>query len=140
MLIGGGMAPAAVELDALLEVKSAERVGKLEEWTGYKASAKNAKAVKEAKDAGELEVALGGVIRHDLTPKALAKGAITLNPGEERRRSGSHYTARELTRPLVAKAFEPHFQELMDAVKDATNTGIKVWTIICKCCFCDIRG
>jgi len=112
VLIGGGMAPAAVELDALLEVKSAERVGKLEEWTGYKASAKNAKAVKEAKDAGELEVALGGVIRRDLTPKALAKGAITLNPGEERRRSGSHYTARELTRPLVGKAFEPHFNRL----------------------------
>jgi hypothetical protein len=112
VLIGGGMAPAAVELDALLEVKSAERVGKLEEWTGYKASAKNVKAVKEAKDAGELEVALGGVIRRDLTPKALAKGAITLNPGEERRRSGSHYTARELTRPLVGKAFEPHFNRL----------------------------
>lgn len=112
VLIGGGMAPAAVELDALLEVKAADRVAKLEEWTGYKASAKNAKAVKEAKDAGELEVALGGVIRRDLTPKALAKGAITLNPGEERRRSGSHYTARELTRPLVAKAFEPHFNRL----------------------------
>ena len=112
VLIGGGMAPAAVELDALLEVKAADRVAKLEEWTGYKASAKNAKAVKEAKEAGELEVALGGVIRRDLTPKALAKGAITLNPGEERRRSGSHYTARELTRPLVAKAFEPHFNRL----------------------------
>lgn len=112
VLIGGGMAPAAVELDALLEVKAADRVAKLEEWTGYKASAKNAKAVKEAKDAGELEVALGGVIRRDLTPKALAKGAITLNPGEERRRSGSHYTARELTRPLVGKAFEPHFNRL----------------------------
>lgn len=112
VLIGGGMAPAAVELDALLEVKAADRMAKLEEWTGYKASAKNAKAVKEAKDAGELEVALGGVIRRDLTPKALAKGAITLNPGEERRRSGSHYTARELTRPLVGKAFEPHFNRL----------------------------
>lgn len=112
VLIGGGMAPAAVELDVLLEVKAADRLAKLEEWTGYKASAKNAKAVKEAKDAGELEVALGGVIRRDLTPKALAKGAITLNPGEERRRSGSHYTARELTRPLVGKALEPHFNRL----------------------------
>lgn len=112
VLIGGGMVPAAVELDALIEVKAAERVGKLEEWTGYKASAKNAKAIKEAKDAEELEAALGGVIRRDLTPKALAKGAITLNPGEERRRSGSHYTPRELTRPLVTKAFEPHFNRL----------------------------
>lgn len=119
VLIGGGMAPAAVELDALLEVKPAERVGKLEEWTGYKASAKNAKAIKEAKDSSDLEVALGGVIRHDLTPKALAKGAITLNPGEERRRSGSHYTARELTRPLVAKAFEPHFHRLGDKPRAA---------------------
>ena len=119
VLIGGGMAPAAVELDALLEVNSAERVGKLEEWTGYKASAKNAKAIKEAKDSSDLEVALGGVIRHDLTPKALAKGAITLNPGEERRRSGSHYTARELTRPLVAKAFEPHFHRLGDKPRAA---------------------
>jgi len=119
VLIGGGMAPAAVELDALLAVKSAERVDKLEEWTGYKASAKNAKAIKEAKDSSDLEVALGGVIRHDLTPKALAKGAITLNPGEERRRSGSHYTARELTRPLVAKAFEPHFHRLGDKPRAA---------------------
>ncbi len=119
VLIGGGMAPAAVELDSLLEVKSAERVGKLEEWTSYKASAKNAKAIKEAKDSSDLEVALGGVIRHDLTPKALAKGAITLNPGEERRRSGSHYTARELTRPLVAKAFEPHFHRLGDKPRAA---------------------
>jgi len=112
VLIGGGSAPAAVELEALFEVKASDRVGKLEEWTGYKASAKNAKAIKEAKDVAELESALSGVIRRDLTPKALAKGAITLNPGEERRRSGSHYTPRELTRPLVAKAFEPHFNRL----------------------------
>ena len=34
-------------------------------------------------------------------------GGMVLQPSDERRRSGSHYTPRSLTGPIVRKALEP---------------------------------
>ncbi|MFT3879464.1 MAG: N-6 DNA methylase [Gemmatales bacterium] len=39
-------------------------------------------------------------------------GAIILQPSDERRRSGSHYTPRALTQPIVKKALEPVLAQL----------------------------
>jgi len=41
------------------------------------------------------------------TPNGLAGGSLILQPTAERRRSGSHYTPRALTEPIVAEAFRP---------------------------------
>ena len=38
---------------------------------------------------------------------AIERGWMYLQPGEERRRSGSHYTPRALTQPIVARTLEP---------------------------------
>ena len=39
---------------------------------------------------------------------------MVLQPSEERRRSGSHYTPRELTEPIVRTALEPVLTRLRD--------------------------
>lgn len=112
VVLKGAKAPVACELDELMALEGAKRSTFLEELTGWKPNAKAGAAIKAAKDQGEMLDALTDRIRRDITPRPLAKGGLTLQPGEERRKSGSHYTPQQLTRPLVAKAFEPHFVKM----------------------------
>ena len=44
------------------------------------------------------------------TPHVLPVGALFLQPTEERRRSGSHYTPRSLTEPIVANDVQADFR------------------------------
>jgi hypothetical protein len=112
VVLKGAQAPAACELDELMALEGAKRIAFIEELTGWKPNAKAGAAIKAAKDQGEMLDALTDRIRRDITPRPLTKGGLTLQPGEERRKSGSHYTPQQLTRPLVAKAFEPHFVKM----------------------------
>ena len=114
VVLKGAQAPAACELDELMALEGAKRITFIEELTGWKPNAKVGAAIKAAKDQGEMLDALADRIRRDITPRPLTKGGLTLQPGEERRKSGSHYTPQQLTRPLVAKAFEPHFKRMGD--------------------------
>jgi hypothetical protein len=109
VVMKGAEAPVAVELEELMAGPASSRAQAISDLTGWKPNAKVAKAIKEARDTKELLVILEDRTRKDITPTPLAAGGLTLQPGEERRRSGSHYTPRALTEPLVAKAFEPHF-------------------------------
>ncbi len=112
VVLKGAQAPAACELDELMALEGAKRITFIEELTGWKPNAKAGAAIKAAKDQGEMLDALTDRIRRDITPRPLTQGGLTLQPGEERRKSGSHYTPQQLTRPLVAKAFEPHFNRM----------------------------
>jgi hypothetical protein len=112
VVLKGAQAPAACELDELMALEGAKRITFIEELTGWKPNAKAGAAIKAAKDHGEILDALTDRIRRDITPRPLTQGGLTLQPGEERRKSGSHYTPQQLTRPLVAKAFEPHFKRM----------------------------
>ena len=114
VVLKGAQAPAACELDELMALEGAKRIAFIEELTGWKPNAKAGAAIKAAKDQGEMLDALTDRIRRDITPRPLTHGGLTLQPGEERRKSGSHYTPQQLTRPLVAKAFEPHFKRMGD--------------------------
>jgi hypothetical protein len=114
VVLKGAQAPAACELDELMALEGAKRITFIEELTGWKPNAKAGAAIKAAKDHGEILDALTDRIRRDITPRPLTQGGLTLQPGEERRKSGSHYTPQQLTRPLVAKAFEPHFNRMGD--------------------------
>ena len=114
VVLKGAQAPAACELDELMALEGAKRITFIEELTGWKPNAKAGAAIKAAKDQGEMLDALADRIRRDITPRPLTQGGLTLQPGEERRKSGSHYTPQQLTRPLVAKAFEPHFNRMGD--------------------------
>ena len=62
----------------------------------------------------ELHAALDPVVDPQATPDLVPTGAMVLQPSEERRRSGSHYTPRELTEPIVRTALEPVLARLRD--------------------------
>jgi len=46
------------------------------------------------------------------TPNVIPAGALYLQPTEERRRSGSHYTPRSLTEPIVRTTLRPIFEAM----------------------------
>ena len=48
----------------------------------------------------------------DAAPDLVPPGALVLQPNEERRRSGSHYTPRELTEPIVRHTLAPLLDRL----------------------------
>jgi hypothetical protein len=62
--------------------------------------------LKEARSHEDLAAALGNRLSSH-TLRVLPAGSLLLQPTEERRRSGSHYTPRVLTEPIVAEALRP---------------------------------
>ena len=70
------------------------------------------KPLKAAVGVTELHAALEKVVDTAATPDLVPRGAMILQPSDERRRSGSHYTPRELTAPIVEKALEPVLEGL----------------------------
>jgi hypothetical protein len=97
----------AVDLDALLELTGGKRRAWLEEQTGTTLPPKAATALKDAGSETELLEALAPRIDRDLFEGPQAAGSLVFQPTEERRRSGSHYTPRALTRPIVEEALRP---------------------------------
>ena len=59
------------------------------------------------------------MIEVDATPDLVPQGAMVLQPSEERRRSGSHYTPRELTEPIVRTTLEPILGRLQGEEREA---------------------
>jgi hypothetical protein len=100
-------APATVDLEALLAVKPAERKKWLEERTDRRFTETVAGPLKVSKKIDDLHAALLPVVDRDATPDIVPMGAMVLQPSEERRRSGSHYTPRALTEPIVRTTLEP---------------------------------
>jgi hypothetical protein len=105
-------APSAVDLDALLEVEPSKRAKWLVERADRKLTPKVTAAVRDAASVEDLHAALAAVIDTAATPDFVPPGAMVLQPSEERRRSGSHYTPRELTQPIVRTALEPILDRL----------------------------
>ncbi|WP_354110726.1 DNA methyltransferase [Bradyrhizobium sp. S3.12.5] len=105
--------PNFIGLDTLLAEKPGDRQKWLKERS-IKLSAKQAKGVKDARDIAALIEAFGSLVDERASPKAIpiGRGAPYLLPTEERRRSGSHYTPRSLTEPIVRHALEPAFARL----------------------------
>ena len=97
----------AVDLDALLQLPGAKRKAWLEEEAGTTLPAKSATALKEAASEAELLEALAPRLNRELFDGPQAAGSLVFQPTEDRRRSGSHYTPRALTRPIVEEALRP---------------------------------
>jgi hypothetical protein len=108
-------APTAVDLEALL----AEPAGKRGEWVQNRTERKLTDSIKnalaKAATVEDLHAALLPVIDPAATPDLVPKGAMVLQPSEERRRSGSHYTPRALTEPIVRTTLEPILARLRGA-------------------------
>ena len=100
-------APSIVDLDALLGTPAAKRGKWVQDRTDRKLTDKVLKVVKDATTLEDLHAALHPVADVYATPDLMPKGAMVLQPSEERRRSGSHYTPRALTEPIVRTTLEP---------------------------------
>ena len=108
-------APTAVDLEALLREPAAKREKWLQDRADRKLTDTVKKAVAEAATLEDLHAALLPVIDPAATPDLVPKGAMVLQPSEERRRSGSHYTPRALTEPIVRTTLEPILARLRGA-------------------------
>jgi N-6 DNA Methylase len=101
-----------VEAEAIGAMGTAERTRLLKETCGMNAGPIQSleRVLKEAADEDAVLEALsahsigrrGDILRH----RAHA-GRLVLQPGEERRRTGSHYTPRSLTEKIVRRTLEP---------------------------------
>ena len=108
-------APATVNIEALLEEKPGGRAKWLRDRTDRNLTPKVSRAARNAETIEGLLAAFDSIIDKDATPDIVPKGAIILQPSEERRRSGSHYTPRELTEPIVRRTLEPILGRLRGA-------------------------
>ena len=95
-----------INIDALRAEKPANRAKLLQDWAECKLTGKGATALKDAKTCEDIVVALGNRVSAR-TPTPLPEGSLYLQPGEERRRTGSHYTPRKLTEPVVKTTLGP---------------------------------
>ena len=100
-------APSAIDLDALLAQPEGSRARWLQAQADRNVTDTVAKGLRAAQTVEDLHAALDRVLDKDATPDLVPPGALVLQPNEERRRSGSHYTPRELTEPIVRHTLAP---------------------------------
>ena len=101
-----------VDLDQLLDADAVQRVTSLQNPAGRNFTDSEARALREAKSPEEIVAALDRRVDRDATPDILPPGVPVLQPTDERRRSGSHYTPRSLTEPIVSEALRPVLERL----------------------------
>ena len=107
--------PVFVDLAALAAKRGKEREKYLKDEadrTGQ-LTGRVAAALAAAPDAGVLAEALRPIVDERGSPHGpVPPGTPLLQPTDERRRTGSHYTPRSLTEPIVRHALEPAFARL----------------------------
>lgn len=107
-------APATINLTELLKTPGKDRAKWLKEHSDQELGKEAARQLKDAESLEQLLEALDKKIAKKVTPRTVPKGAIVLQPSDERRRSGSHYTPRSLTEPIVRTTLEPILKQLCD--------------------------
>lgn len=100
-------APTTINLEELLAAKPAERGKWLKEKTGQAAT-----ALKDSQTPEDAVAALEKKVAREATPNIVPLGAMVLQPSDERRKSGSHYTPRSLTEPIVRTTLRPILERL----------------------------
>ena len=113
-------APATVDLEALLRQDPAQRAKWLQDRTDRKPTDRVRQALRNAQTLEALHAAVEPIADREATPDLVPAGGMVLQPSEERRRSGSHYTPRELTEPIVRTALEPILKRLAQSGADTT--------------------
>jgi N-6 DNA Methylase len=107
--------PVFVALEKIVALKGKDRIKYLKEDADRSSlSAGAAKAIEAAKSIEDMIAALDPLADERGSPRkhAAPAGTPILQPTDERRRTGSHYTPRGLTEPIVRYALEPAFQRL----------------------------
>lgn len=95
-----------VSVEEVLKTKVGERAKYLKDVAGCEITGKSLTELKDARTAEDVVAALGRKVSPK-TPSLMSVGSLYLQPGEERRRSGSHYTPRALTEPIVKETLRP---------------------------------
>ena len=69
-------------------------------------------ALRNANSPTDVVAALDHKIDRNATPDVVPPEVPVLQPTDERRRTGSHYTPRSLTEPIVSEALRPVLERL----------------------------
>ena len=109
-----GGAPTTVDLEKLAAVAPGARVKWVRDRTGRRLTPTVAKLLRVAGTVTEVHAALAKVVDNAATPDLVPRGSMILQPSDERRSSGSHYTPRELTAPIVEDTLAPILERLAD--------------------------
>ena len=121
--------PVFVDLKAVAALRGKERVRALkEEYSRAQLSARQSAAIEAAQGETALAEALRPLADERGSPGAAITppGTPLLQPTEERRRTGSHYTPRSLTEPIVRHALEPAFARIGDEATPEQVLELKV--------------
>ena len=106
-----------INLETLLTQAPGERKKWVKENLGWEPAEKASQALKSADTADAVLTALASKISPLYSDRErgnllVNSGDIYLQPTEERRRSGSHYTPRSLTEPIVRTTLDPVLAQL----------------------------
>ena len=99
-------ADVVVDLEQLLALSAEARIERLAAEAGLEIQGKLARKVQAATTVEALTAALAARVSKR-EPALIPRGALFLQPGSDRRRSGAHYTSRAVTRVLVERALAP---------------------------------
>lgn len=105
-------APTTVNLDALMDEEPKKRAKWLKDAAARNLPQGVTDGLKKASTLDELRGVIDKIVDHAATPELVPADSIILQPSEARRKSGSHYTPRELTEPIVRRTLEPQFDRL----------------------------
>lgn len=119
-------APAVIEIANLLAVKPKDRAKWLKEQADHTLPAAAAKELEAAQSSEAALEALHKRIARNATPAPVPPGGLVLQPTDARRRSGSHYTPRGLTEPIVRTTLEPILEQLGPSPAPAQVLELKV--------------
>jgi hypothetical protein len=110
------------DVDEILAQKPKARAAWLRERTELKLTGD---ALAKAATPADVVAALGKKVSR-FTLNLMKAGDLFLQPTEERRRSGSHYTPRSLTAPIVRTTFRPILERLGDQASPEQILDLKV--------------
>ena len=119
-------AAVIVDLDRVLELEGGKRAKSIQDRADRKLTGNAAAALRGASTVEDIVAALDRAVDRDATPDIVLGGTPVLQPTDERRRSGSHYTPRSLTEPIVSEALRPAFERLGAAARPDEILDLKV--------------
>ena len=105
-------APVTVDLDDALRTSPAKRREWLKKAADVELGTAADRLLKQAETIDDLLTALDRRTDKKVTPDVVPAGSLIFQPSPERRSSGSHYTPRSLTAPIVQATLEPMLKNL----------------------------
>ena len=119
-------AASIIDLDGLVALEGGKRPKALQDATDRKLTGNAVAALRSASTLADVVAALDRTVDRDATPDIVPAGTPVLQPTDERRRSGSHYTPRSLTEPIVSEALRPVFKRLGQNARPEDVLDLKV--------------